>query len=397
MTCRGGRPLNRPVTPTEGNRNSYDVRPYPQGDLKRLIKDGGSLPPLQWMLAIGRPGEKETNRILVAGCGTGVEAFVLRGLLPEAEIVAVDLSRRSIAEAKRLQRRAGKARPIRFSVADLTDPGLLKATGGEFDLITCHGVLSYIPEPEKVLGNLARCLRPDGVLYLGVNGAAHHSTRLRPWLERFGQHVNEMRDEPGLRGLLGLWDSLHAGKAEPLSGKPASYLAGDVCGRHFNNWSLRRWTREAEQQGWDVVATWLLPLALRLMMEGNHHPLLYPKAMDELAVRIDEARPAGFHRILLRRATAVAMGKGGTRWSGLYKARVKKGAGKTAATVLLASRALGLSAEFKLKKNQEEALRTKAGAANVSEEWVAQFGGNEEARRLLWLWEGLGVVARDRG
>ena len=57
----------------------------------------------------------------------------------------------------------------------------------------------------------------------------------------------------------------------------------------------------------------------------------------------------------------------------------------------------GLSAEFKLKKNQEEALRPMAGSANVSAEWVAQFGGNDEARRLLWLWEGLGVVARDRG
>ncbi len=382
--------------PTERTRNSYDVRPYPQGDIKMLIKDGGSLPPLKWMQAIGRPGEKKPRRILVAGCGVGVEAFVQRGQHPEAEIEAVDFSRRSIAEAKRLQQSAGKARPIRFSVADLTDPELPKKTGGEFDFITCHGVLSYIPEPARVLRNLARSLRPDGVLYLGVNGAAHPSARLRPWLEGFGLDVNEMGNEPRLRDLLGLWDSLRTDETGPLAGKPASYLAGDICGPHFNNWPLSRWAREAASEGWEAVGTWLLPLALRLAMEGDHHHQLYPSGVSEVAVRIDEARPAGFHRILLRRSNGTEAGSGRFRWTGLYAVRVKSGESKSTKRVLLTSKTLGLSAEFRLKTTQIEPLRKLVGNQNVSEGWVQLFGRNDEARRLLWLWEGLGVVVSQR-
>ncbi len=384
------------MTPTEGNRNSYDVRPYPQGDLKRLIKDGGSLPPLQWMLAIGRPGGKEPKRILVAGSGTGVEAFVLRGQLPEAEIVAVDFSPRSIAEARRLQQRSGKARPIRFSVADLTDPELPRMTGGEFDLITCHGVLSYITEPERVLRNLARSLRPDGVLYLGVNGAAHPAARLRPWLEGFGMDVNEMRNEPRLRDLLGLWDSLRTDETGPLADKSASYLAGDICGPQFNNWPLGRWAREAAREGWETVGAWLLPLALRLTMEGDHHHQLYPSGVSEVAVQIDEARPAGFHRMLLRRSNGTAAGGGRLRWTGLYAVRVKEGESKRTKRVLLTSKTLGLSAEFQMKTTQIEPLRKLVGTQKASEEWSQLFGRNDEARRLLWLWEGLGIVVRWR-
>ena len=384
------------MTPTERTRSSYDVRPYPQGDLKTLIKDGGSLPPLKWMQAIGRPGEMEPKRILVAGCGLGVEAFVLRRQLPEAEIVAVDFSPRSIEKANRLQQRAGKARPIRFSVADLTDPELPKMTGGEFDLITCHGVLSYIPEPERVLRNLARSLRSEGVLYLGVNGAAHPSARLRPWLEGFGLDVNEMRNEPRLRELLGLWDSLRTDGTGPLAGKSASYLAGDVCGPQFNNWPLSRWVREAASEGWETVGAWLLPLALRLTMEGDHQQQLYPSGVSEVAVRIDEARPAGFHRILLRRSSGKAAGSRRLRWTGLYAVRVKNGESKSTKRVFLTSKTLGLSAEFQLKTTQIEPLRRLVGTKNMSEGWIQLFGRNDEARRLLWLWEGLGVVVRER-
>ena len=80
---------------------------------------------------------------------------------------------------RRYQRRLPFARRIRFQVADLDDDQLPRATGGGFDFISCHGVLSYVERPVKALRHLKHCLAPRGALYLGVNSAAHQSVRWR--------------------------------------------------------------------------------------------------------------------------------------------------------------------------------------------------------------------------
>ena len=143
------------MTSAEKIKRNYERLPYPGTNPDVVDGKGGSLPPLRWMQALGRPGQPRPERVLVAGCGTGAEAFVVRRQLPRAEIVAVDFSPRSIAVARRLQRSAKWPQPIDFQVADLTSPDLAAQTGGNFDLITCHGVLSYIPEPALGLQNLA--------------------------------------------------------------------------------------------------------------------------------------------------------------------------------------------------------------------------------------------------
>ncbi len=371
-------------------RKSYERRPYPGVDRVDLVAKGGALPPLEWVNAIGRPGRAAPGRILVAGCGMGVEAFVLRDRWPEAEIVAVDFSPRSIAQAVRLQRSARDAKPIRFIVADLTDPDLAAKIGGNFDLITCHGVLSYIPEPDRILRSFASCLARDGALYLGVNGASHTATGLRPWLVSLGFDVAELRGERRLRELLALWDSLHDDEVRHLADMPASYLAGDICGPHFNNWPLRRWATEAAKDGWEVVGTWLLPLAFRLTMEGGRDRLLFPAAVPELAARLDDARPAGFHRLLLRRQSARS--GAAPRWTGLYDVRFKKGPDDRTTTAFLRSSTLGLRLEFMLGPEQTKALMALIDSKVVSVAWLKRWGRGVEAKRLLWRWKALGAV-----
>lgn len=384
------------MTAAEKTRQSYDRRPYPGEGLRTLIKRGGALPSFEWMLALGRTGQNKPGRVLVAGCGLGVEAFVLRKQLPEAEIVAVDFSARSIAEAKRIQRADGRAKPIRFLVADLTDPALAKKTGDDFDLITCHGVLSYIQDTAQALSNLAANLSPDGALYLGVNGEAHTSTRLRPWLASFGCDVTELSDERRLRELLKLWDSQQDAEARPLASMPTSYLAGDVCGPHFNNWSLAQWRSAANTRGLELAATWLLPIALRLALEDDRNRPLLPSAVGLLAERLDQARPAGFHKLLFRRAPGTAEDGGGLKWTGLYRVRVADGKSKGTRRVFLTSQILGLNAEFKLKATQIEPLRRLVGTQKGSAVSSDLSWQNDEARIVLSLWEGLGAVARSR-
>ena len=388
------------MTSEERTKRSYERRPYPASDLEKLIAKGGSLPSLKWMQAIGRPGRAAPERVLVAGCGTGVEAFVMRRRLPKAEIVAVDFSPRSIAVARRFQHATGSARLIAFEVADLIDSDLSSRIGGNFDLITCHGVLSYIPEPGRVLKNLAACLRADGALYLGVNGESHPATRLRPWLAGFGLAVDELRDERRLRELLALWDSLNDDGSGELATMSASYLGGDVCGPHFNNWSVARWQAEVNFSGWEIAGTDVLPMALRLAMERENHLPLFPAGVGALAARLDQARPAGFHRIMLRRAKPGALDMAfdrqpeqRLRWTGFFSARFIKTAHRRTVTAVLNCPTFRLRLEWELTSRQTDALRVLIDCRVAPEGWIKRWTRSEAARRLLWLWAGLGAVA----
>ena len=376
--------INARVSSAERIKQGYERFPYPGNDLAALIEGKGSLPALNWMQGIGRPGSLKPQRVLVAGCGTGVEAFLMRRWLPQAEIVAIDFSPRSIAVARQLEKKAKVGRPITFLVGDLTDAQLGEKIGRDFDLITCHGVLSYIPQPGRALKVLATCLSEEGALYLGVNGAGHPTVALRPWLKSFGVAVDELRDERRLRGLLQLWDTLHDDELGEQATMPSSYLASDVCGAHFNNWSLARWRREARRTGWEVAGTAVLAPALHIVADDGKEKPLYPAGVGELAERLDQIRPAGFHRIMLRRAkSAVTI----WCWTGIYTVKFSE----TSARLYAVSQ--GIRFEAKLSAAQTDALKILLKAKVAPAGWEKPWARTEVGRRTLWLWRGLGVVA----
>jgi SAM-dependent methyltransferase len=390
------------MTSEERTKKNYERRPYPRTEINLLVEKDTSLPASRWMQAVGRPGHAAPKRVLVAGCATGVEAFILRRRWPTAEIVAVDFSPRSIAVARKLQRTVVTGKPITFLVADLTDENLVQTVGGDFDLITCHGVLSYIPEPARVMRNLGPCLRADGALYLGVNGEAHPATRLRSWLAGFGLAVDELRDERRLRELLGLWDALNDDGSGELATMSASYLGGDVCGAHFNNWPLARWRAEANAAGWEIAGTDILPLALHLTIERKDYRPLYPAGAGELAARLDHARPAGFHRIMLRRASAGGMDlvfdaapEQRLRWTGLYGVTIGAVAGRRAVKAVLRCPMFHVRVEWTLTPAQAAALRAWVAAGISGEGQLAPWTRTQAGREMVWVWAGLGAVAVD--
>jgi SAM-dependent methyltransferase len=384
LTRCAGASINAGLSSAERIKKGYERFPYPGNDLAALSAGKGSLPALPWMQGIGRPACVKPQRVLVAGCGTGVEAFLMRSWLPHAEIVAMDFSPRSIAVARQLEKKAKVGRSITFAVGDLTDARLAEKIGRDFDLITCHGVLSYIPQPGRALKVLATCLSADGALYLGVNGASHPTTALRPWLKSFGVVVDELRDERRVRELLQLWDALHDDELGELATMPSSYLASDVCGSHFNNWSLARWRREARRTGWEVAGTAVLAPALHIVADDGKEKPLYPAGIGELAERLDQVRPAGFHRIMLRRAKAAVTI---WCWTGIYSVKF----GATSARFYAASQ--GVRFEAELSPPQIEALKILVKAKFTPKGWERPWTRNDAGRRTLWLWAGLGVVA----
>jgi SAM-dependent methyltransferase len=283
-------------------RQAYERRPYPFGNLKALTGRSWNLD-LGWVEAIGRPGSSDVipARILVAGCGDGTEAFNLRRLLPKSEIVAVDFSARSIAIARRLQSRNPEVRDILFIEADLADRRL-PAIVGSFDLITCQGVLSYIARPESALRNLGRCLKPDGVLYIGVNGADHVSTRLRPSLAKFGYNVDQYKNGRRLRGVLKLCDTVHAadGHAQVAVHGP-SYLASDVFGPLNQSLTLADWISRARGGGLHFRGNRTSTRLIRRIADNGSYPALIPWSRSKVCEILEELRPSAFHQLLFSR------------------------------------------------------------------------------------------------
>ena len=279
----------------------YEKHPYPAADDTVLTKKRWNLAPMEWIMALWRPEKKDSapERILVAGCGTGSEAFMLARKFPQATIVAVDFSPRSISIAQSLRERAPAMRNITFHVGDLANRNLRKIIGGTFDFISCHGVLSYSSAPARVLSNLRHQLKPDGALYLGVNGSDHFSVRGRPFLSAFGFDMTKLRDEPYLRKLLKLWDSVLNREGDGgLARKSVGYLAGDLFGPTIQNLSLSSWLRVGRQAGLHFCNSYSCWRTLRSVMEKDCAQLFMPRSRPEICEMLDIVSPETFHRLL---------------------------------------------------------------------------------------------------
>ncbi|HYV56476.1 MAG TPA: class I SAM-dependent methyltransferase [Candidatus Nitrosopolaris sp.] len=148
-------------------------------------------------------------RVLEIGCGAGLHSLLL-GLSGVREVVSTDLrlrirnryelgdrSRRLAEEVLRGMGwqdglEAARARlPIRFQVADVTHPTL---DGESFDLVISGSVLEHVKPVDTALSELAKVLRPGGVMY--------HAIEPFYWLR--GCHEAGMVDIPWAHARLSL-------------------------------------------------------------------------------------------------------------------------------------------------------------------------------------------------
>jgi SAM-dependent methyltransferase len=109
--------------------------------------------------------------IAEVGCGTGYTAAVLAAGTPNAQVLGLDYNPAHIAEARSLASAAGlqNLRYEEADLADLSDAALDRLP--EFDLITAHGVWSWVGDPvrEGLLRLLRRRLKPGGVVMISYN------------------------------------------------------------------------------------------------------------------------------------------------------------------------------------------------------------------------------------
>lgn len=147
-------------------RAMYEESPFPRWNQPVLGNDM----PLDRHLRAALPLQNipelhiERPRVLVAGCGTGLHAILAATTYRDADVLAIDLSRASLAYGKRKVTELGIP-GLRFGQADILKLGGLP---DRFDVIESFGVLHHLREPAAGLAQLVMLLKPGGYMMLGL-------------------------------------------------------------------------------------------------------------------------------------------------------------------------------------------------------------------------------------
>ncbi|MFJ7176353.1 class I SAM-dependent methyltransferase [Streptomyces massasporeus] len=142
--------------------------------------------------AVAELGLRTGDRVLDAGCGTGRALPPLRAVVGASGVVlGADLTPAMLREAVR----AGRDRDGQLLLADVA---ALPLRSHSLDAVFGAGLISHLGDPAENLRELARVVRPGGVLALfhpigRAALAARHGRPLTP---------DDLRAEPNLRPLL---------------------------------------------------------------------------------------------------------------------------------------------------------------------------------------------------
>jgi SAM-dependent methyltransferase len=135
----------------------YEENPYPRWTISPLAAHRAA--------AQVASGDAPRGRdILIAGCGSGQHVFQVVKRYPHARVLAIDISRPSLAYARRKTREAGLGN-IEYAQADILK---LATIGRSFDHIESVGVLHHLAEPEAGWRILLALLRPGGEMNIGL-------------------------------------------------------------------------------------------------------------------------------------------------------------------------------------------------------------------------------------
>jgi 2-polyprenyl-3-methyl-5-hydroxy-6-metoxy-1,4-benzoquinol methylase len=143
---------------------------------------------------------KDKLNVLVAGCGTGRQAIRLASYFNDLNVVAIDLSGRSLAYAKQ-QAKKYKVENIQFIQADILEFSDFPML---FDVIECSGVLHHMENPEQGLQSLQKLLSPTGVMKIALysQAARKQVIAFRKLIEANKQQTGQTLDQRLLRQAL---------------------------------------------------------------------------------------------------------------------------------------------------------------------------------------------------
>jgi ubiquinone/menaquinone biosynthesis C-methylase UbiE len=106
------------------------------------------------------PYLRPDSRVLDAGCGAGRELQRVARLVPDGEVVGIDLAA-GMVNAAWLDARAHGLTNCAFFQADVGE--LPPAFAGQFDVVYCSLAHHHYPEPARAASAILQVLRPSGV------------------------------------------------------------------------------------------------------------------------------------------------------------------------------------------------------------------------------------------
>jgi len=208
-------------------RSHYEENPYPRW------RGHVDAPPGLALFGL-RASVPPPQTILIAGTGTGRQALKVAAFAgPGSTVVGLDLSRASLAYAKRMAKRLGLER-VRFVQGDLLAVGRLGLT---FDRIEAVGVLHHMNDPMAGWRALAACLAPGGKMKIGLYAkAARPAVEAARWLIKASgfeptpdgiraarRAILEAKDGEAAKGVLAFADFFSLSEARDLMFHPIEH------------------------------------------------------------------------------------------------------------------------------------------------------------------------------
>ena len=170
-------------------REQYEASPYPRwvnlGLPFKAAATATVINDVKLKLFDNTINAVKTPDILVAGCGTGQHSIGTASRFKNSKVLAIDLSLSSLAYAKRKTEELG-IQNIEYMQADILDLGKLDR---QFDIVESAGVLHHMDEPMAGWRVLADCLKPGGLMNIGL------------YSELARQHIVKMRKEIAQSGI----------------------------------------------------------------------------------------------------------------------------------------------------------------------------------------------------
>ncbi len=280
----------------------YDEAPYPEVLQGRLPQNTPLLN--HWVdaaVAPQGPALRPNGHFLVAGCGSGEEALMLAQLYPQAKVLGVDFSPRSIELAKK-RAQAALLTNLSFAVADLTESGQLEQYA-PFHFILCHAVADYVTHPQALMNNLAAVVASDAVIYMTMNSPHHPAWRIRKAFEQLGIAAEDFEDSPRQRNLMQLVDKLMGSNAGilGLGQAAAAYLKVDIFPPIAQHDSMATWCHRAQEAGLYFCGSMDAPLGL-MNLSDEQVALLYSLGKADLSIWVAElCRHLGMQLLFSRR------------------------------------------------------------------------------------------------